>query len=347
MTTSTRRSTLRDSVETHTTNALALAHPTPGVRLDLAGARGCVLADDIASPLDLPLLDNAAMDGYALRAQDVPASAGVLPVRGDIPAGPQSPTRLAPGTAQRIMTGAPVPHAADTVVQVEWTDAGTETMTVRRCPPPGANIRRAAHELRRGERTLRGGTELTPEWLAMLAALGIRDDPVHRRPRVAMLTTGSALVSPGAPRPAGTVYDANATMLAALLEQDGAVATELGHLPDDEDLLLDELAGAGAEHDLLITAGGISAGAYEVVSQALTPLGCMRFLNVAMSPGSRRDWACWGRRPSSPCRATPPPRSSPTSCSGARCYRAARGTPTRCRPGSRWLSPRRWRGEAR
>lgn len=297
MTAATRRSILRDSVETHTANVLALAHPTPVVRLDLTAARGCVLAEDILSPLDLPPFDNAAMDGYALRAQDIPAGGGVLPVRGDIPAGPRAPTCLAPGTAQRIMTGAPVPDGADTVVQVEWTDAGTETMTVRRCPPRGANIRREAHELRRGDLTLRGGTELTPARLAMLAAVGIPDVPVHRRPRVAVLATGSELVSPGAPRPAGGVYDSNATMLAALLEQDGAVATELGRLPDDEDMLLGALLGAAAEHDVLITVGGISAGAYEVVRQALTPLGSMRFLSVAMSPGSPQGLGVLGTTP--------------------------------------------------
>ena len=297
MTVATRRSVLRDSVETHTTNVLALARPTSVVQRDLKAARWCVLAEDIASPLDLPPFDNAAMDGYALRAQDIPAGGGVLPVRGDIPAGPRAPTCLAPGTAQRIMTGAPVPDGADTVVQVEWTDAGTETMTVRRCPPRGANIRQAAHELRRGDLTLRGGTELTPTRLAMLAAVGIRDVPVHRRPRVAVLTTGSELVSPGAPRPAGGVYDSNATMLAALLEQDGAVATELGHLPDDEGLLLGALLGAAADHDLLITVGGISAGAYEVVRQALTPLGCMRFLSVAMSPGGPQGLGVLGTTP--------------------------------------------------
>jgi len=297
MTVATRRSVLRDSVETHTTNVLALARPTSVVQRDLKAARWCVLAEDIASPLDLPPFDNAAMDGYALRAQDIPAGGGVLPVRGDIPAGPRAPTCLAPGTAQRIMTGAPVPDGADTVVQVEWTDAGTETMTVRRCPPRGANIRQAAHELRRGDLTLRGGTVLTPTRLAMLAAVGVRDVPVHRRPRVAVLTTGSELVSPGAPRPAGGVYDSNATMVAALLEQDGSVATELGHLPDDEDLLLDALLGAVADHDLLITVGGISAGAYEVVRQALTPLGCMRFLSVAMSPGGPQGLGVLGTTP--------------------------------------------------
>lgn len=258
----------------------------PGAHVGLVEALGCVLLDDLQSPLDLPPFDNAAMDGYAVMARDLVELPAKLPVTADIPAGPTLPARLSAGTTQRIMTGAPVPTGADTVVRVEWTDAGNPVVTIHRMPDVGSNIRRVGEETRRGDLVLPAGSVLTPARLAALASMGYPSALVHRRPRVTVLATGSELVTPGQPRPAGSIYESNATMLAALVTADGGELSSVSHVPDQPDRLIEMLRAATESSDLLLTAGGVSAGAYEVVKQALTPLGTVRFLNVAMSPGS-------------------------------------------------------------
>ena len=273
-------------VDHHLARVLELASPQPAVLVDLRSARGRVLAADVHAPADLPAFDNAAMDGYAFCRADLPNGHGALPVSADIPAGRPLGHALAPGTAARIMTGAPLPDGADSVVQVEWTEAGTDVVHVRRVPPAGGNVRRRAQELPGGALLLSAGTELTPVRLGLLAAVGVARVTVQRRTRVAVLTAGNELVAPGALRGAGRVFDADATLLTALLDADGAATTVLPAHPDDPDLVLAMLSTAAVDHDLILTAGGISAGAYEVVKQALGPLGSVQFGNIAMTPGS-------------------------------------------------------------
>ena len=284
-TSATERSTAV-GVDRHQMQVLRQGCPTEAVVVDLLSARGRVLAEDIQSPGDLPRFDNAAMDGYAVRATDLILGRTTLPVSGDLPAGSAVGHRLEPGTAVRIMTGAPLPWGADTVVQVEWTDAGTTAVDIHRLPELGSNIRRQAQEVQAGAAVLNKGSLLTPARLGLLAALGVKQVRVHRAPRVAVLTAGSELISPGEPSRDGGVYNANASLLAALIDADGADTTVLPCLPDDAERVLNCLLFAAETHDVVVTAGGISAGAYEVVRQALERLGTVSFYRVAMTPGS-------------------------------------------------------------
>jgi molybdopterin molybdotransferase len=277
------------SVEEHRAAVAALLPPLPVERVPLARALGRVLAEPLVAGVALPPFDNSAMDGYAVRAADVAgateADPSVLPVAADIPAGRTDVPPLRPGTAHRIMTGAPLPAEADAVVQVEHTDAGADRVRVFRGPAPGTSVRRAAEDVAAGEVVLAAGTVLGPAQVGVAAAVGAADLPARRRPVVLVLSTGSELVAPGAPLQSGQIYESNGPMLAAAVEDAGGVAELLRFVPDDVAHLhrtLDERLAAGTV-DLVITSGGISAGAYEVVKEALA--GDVEFVKVAMQPG--------------------------------------------------------------
>jgi molybdopterin molybdotransferase len=277
------------SVEEHRAAVAALLPPLPVERVPLARALGRVLAEPLVAGVALPPFDNSAMDGYAVRAADVAgateADPSVLPVAADIPAGRTDVPPLRPGTAHRIMTGAPLPAEADAVVQVEHTDAGADRVRVFRGPAPGTSVRRAAEDVAAGEVVLAAGTVLGPAQVGVAAAVGAADLPARRRPVVLVLSTGSELVAPGAPLRSGQIYESNGPMLAAAVEDAGGVAELLRFVPDDVAHLhrtLDERLAAGTV-DLVITSGGISAGAYEVVKEALA--GDVEFVKVAMQPG--------------------------------------------------------------
>lgn len=272
------------SVESHLRRVLALGSPLEAVTLPLGAARSCALADPLHAPIDLPPFDNAAMDGYAVRADDV-ADGTAVPVAGTGAAGGEPPPALARGYGARIMTGAPLPAAADTVVPVEHTDRGVAAMTVLRPVPRGANIRRAGEDLAAGSVAADAGEPLNVGRLALLSALGIATVRAHRRPVVSVLATGTELVSPGQPLRFGAIYESNATMLGAALAADGADVRLLPHVRDEPVEALAVLRAAATESDLLLTAGGISAGDYEVVKQALGSVGSVEFGTVAMSPG--------------------------------------------------------------
>jgi molybdopterin molybdotransferase len=259
----------------------------------LLEAVGQVLCRDVVSPFDVPPLTNAAMDGYAVRAADTAAAAESRPARlrvvEDLPAGRCATHRVEPGTAIRIMTGAPLPDGADTVVQFELTGEGRgeprgDAVTVYAPCPPAINIRRAGEDLRGGEVTLAAGAPVRPAEVGVLATMGRTTAPVHRRPRVAILSTGDELLQPGQPWQPGKIYDANAFTLAAMVDRAGGVPLMLGAAPDRLDDLIarvDALEGA----DLLVTSAGVSAGDYDVVKQALTALGEVAFYQVRMRPG--------------------------------------------------------------
>jgi molybdopterin molybdotransferase len=277
------------SVEEHRAAVAALLPPLPVERVPLARALGRVLAEPLVAGVALPPFDNSAMDGYAVRAADVAgateADPAVLPVAADIPAGRTDVPPLRPGTAHRIMTGAPLPAEADAVVQVEHTDSGADRVRVFRGPAPGTSVRRAAEDVAAGEVVLAAGTVLGPAQVGVAAAVGAADLPARRRPVVLVLSTGSELVAPGAPLRSGQIYESNGPMLAAAVEDAGGVAELLRFVPDDVAHLhrtLDERLAAGTV-DLVITSGGISAGAYEVVKEALA--GGVEFVKVAMQPG--------------------------------------------------------------
>jgi len=275
------------SVAEHAAAVAALLPPFPVVERPVADCRGLVLGADVTSPVALPPFDNSAMDGYAVRAADVAAAAGApvtLPVPEDIPAGRTDVVPLAPGTAHRIMTGAPVPPGADTVVKVEDTDAGMPTVTVRVPAAAGTHIRRIGEDVAAGATVLTAGTVLGPAHLGLAAAVGRATLPVHRPARVLILSTGSELVAPGTALLPGQIYESNSMLLAGAAAEIGAEPTVLRFVPDDVAEFTSAVAARAADVDLLVTSGGVSAGAYEVVKDALTGQG-VEFLRVAVQPG--------------------------------------------------------------
>jgi molybdopterin molybdotransferase len=288
-------------VDEHAAAVAALFSPMPAETVALAGALGAVLAEDLASPVALPPFANSAMDGYAVRSADLGEVPVALPVAADIPAGRTDGPPLAAGTAHRIMTGAPLPEGADAVVQVEWTDGGhgaepswtaggsTERVTVDRAVAPGQNVRGAGEDVTAGTVVLPAGTLLGPAQVGLAAAVGAGTLPVRRRPRVLVLSTGSELVAPGQPLEHGQIHESNGPMLAAAVTDAGGTAELLRFVPDDVTAFTATLDDALATHpddpvDLVLTSGGVSAGAYEVVKDAFTDRG-ITFTKVAMQPG--------------------------------------------------------------
>jgi len=283
------------TVDEHRAAVAALLQPTPIEERTLADALGLVLAEDLRAAIALPPFDNSAMDGYAVRAADVAEATAAhpvwLPVPEDIPAGRTDSPPLRPGTAHRIMTGAPVPPGADAVVQVEHTDGGVTRVRVDRPAAAGTHLRRAGEDTHAGALVLPVGTPLTPARLGLAAAVGVATVRVRRPPNVLVLSTGSELVAPGQPLEHGQIYESNGVMLAAAVRDAGGRAEQLRFVPDDVTQFLatltDRIAKAtadGAPPDLLLTSGGVSAGAYEVVKDALADRG-VEFVRVGMQPG--------------------------------------------------------------
>ncbi|MGQ0574072.1 MAG: molybdopterin molybdotransferase MoeA [Pseudonocardia sp.] len=278
------------SVDEHRAVVAALLAALPVEEVPLAHARGRVLGADLVAAVSLPSFDNSAMDGYAVRAVEVAAATAgtpvALPVAADIPAGRTDVPSLDPGTAHRIMTGAPLPPGADAVVQVEHTDGGTATVHVRRAVAAGTSVRRAGEDVEAGQVVLPAGTVLGAPQIGLAAAVGSGTLPVRRRPRVLVLSTGSELVAPGTPLLPGQIYESNGPMLAAAVEDAGGCAELLRFVPDDVTEFTARLAGrlGRGDVDLVLTSGGVSAGAYEVVKDAFAGRG-VEFVRVAMQPG--------------------------------------------------------------
>jgi molybdopterin molybdotransferase len=263
-------------------------------------ARGRVLREDLIAVEDAPAADNSAMDGYALRAEDVATVPVQLRVIGDVPAGHLAPGRVEAGTAMRIMTGAFVPDGADSVVQVELTDGGTELVTIRQGAARGANVRKRGEDMRAGDVVVRSGRPVGPAEMAILAALRKTSVRVGRRPTVAILSTGDELVDLTEPAAPGKIVNTNGPLLTALVEEAGAIARPLGIVRDTREATVAALEEAAAS-DFVITSGGVSVGAWDFVKEALETLGAeAKFWRVAMKPGkpvmlSRlRDRVCLG-----------------------------------------------------
>lgn len=251
---------------------------------DLLVARGRVLAADLRSPISVPSLDTSTMDGYAVRTTDIPAPGAHLPVSQRIPAGTVGHP-LAPGSAARVFTGAPLPPGADAVVMQELCEHLGEDVTINHVPRPGESVRRAGSEITRGDVILPAGTRLGAQEIGLAASVGVGQVAVLRRMRVALFSTGDELVMPGEPLPPGGVYNSNRFQLRMLLEQLGCVVTDFGIVPDRLEATRTVLRQAAEGHDLILTSGGVSVGEEDHVKPAVEAEGSLDLWKIAMKPG--------------------------------------------------------------
>ncbi|MFE7889551.1 gephyrin-like molybdotransferase Glp [Streptomyces sp. NPDC057412] len=312
------------SVDEHLQDILATVRPLEPIELQLLDAQGCVLVDDVTVPVSLPPFDNSSMDGYAVRVADVAGASeefpAVLEVVGDAAAGQADLLHVGPGQAVRIMTGAPLPPGAETVVPVEWTDGGlgegpvsgmrarsqapegaTGTVQIHRPAEARAHVRAAGSDVRAGDRALRAGTVLGPPQIALLAAIGRGTVRVRPRPRVVVMSTGSELVQPDEPLGTGQIYDSNSFALTAAARDAGAIAYRVGAVADDAETLRDTIEDQLVRADLMVTTGGVSVGAYDVVKEALAHVGDedepgsgVEFRKLAMQPGKPQGFGSIG-----------------------------------------------------
>ncbi|TPG58511.1 molybdopterin molybdenumtransferase MoeA [Roseomonas nepalensis] len=272
------------SVEEAAALVAARVAPLHGTEtVPLRAARGRVLAEDLTAPADLPPFANSAVDGYAFRRADRPPG-GTLPLAARVAAG-QPAAPLAPGTAARVLTGAPVPAGADAVALQEDAAAEGGAVTLPAALPAGANIRPAGEDLARGELALPAGHRLDAAAIGLAAALGRPALRVARRPVVGVFSTGDELVEPGQPLGPAARHDSNRHTLLALLDALPAEARDLGILPDRAGATAEALRAAAAAHDLLLTSGGVSAGEEDHVRQAIEAGGALHFWKLAVKPG--------------------------------------------------------------
>ncbi|MGQ5636304.1 MULTISPECIES: molybdotransferase-like divisome protein Glp [unclassified Streptomyces] len=312
------------SVDEHLEDVLSTVRPLEPIELHLLDAQGCVLVEDVTVQVSLPPFDNSSMDGYAVRVADVAGASEEFPaaleVVGDVAAGAADPVRVGPGQAARIMTGAPLPPGAEAVVPVEWTDGGLGAgpvsgmrarslapegaqgqVRVHRPAEPRAHVRAAGSDVRAGDRALEAGTILGPSQIALLAAIGRGTVRVRPRPRVVVLSTGSELVQPGEELRRGQIYDSNSFALTAAARDAGAIAYRVGAVADDAETLRSTIEDQLVRADLLVTTGGVSVGAYDVVKEALSHAGDedeagggVEFRKLAMQPGKPQGFGTIG-----------------------------------------------------
>ncbi|MFE3853597.1 gephyrin-like molybdotransferase Glp [Streptomyces griseorubiginosus] len=312
------------SVDEHLEDILATVRPLEPIELQLLDAQGCVLVEDVTVPVSLPPFDNSSMDGYAVRVADVAGASeefpAVLDVVGDVAAGQAELLHVGPGQAARIMTGAPLPPGAETVVPVEWTDGGlgegpVTGMQARALAPEGAeghvhvyrpaearaHVRAQGSDVRAGDRALDAGTVLGPPQIALLAAIGRGTVRVRPRPRVVVMSTGSELVQPDEGLGTGQIYDSNSFALTAAARDAGAIAYRVGAVADDAETLRSTIEDQLVRADLMVTTGGVSVGAYDVVKEALTSVGDedepgtgIDFRKLAMQPGKPQGFGTIG-----------------------------------------------------
>jgi len=286
------------SVDQHLADVLSGIRPIAPLDLQLLDAHGCILAESVVADVDLPRFDNSSVDGYAVRLADVakasPSTPAQLPVVGDIAAGSRPTYTVQPGMSVRIMTGAPVPPGAEAVVPLEWTDGGIATVTITQAPQAGNSVRRQGEDVKTGQVVLDAGTRLGPGQLGLLAAVGRDRVVVRPRPRVVILSTGSELVEPGSPLEPGQIHESNSYILTTAAREAGATAFRVGIVPDDDRSLMNAIEDQLIRADLVLTSGGVSVGAYDVVKEVLSRLGTVRFERVAMQPGKPQGFGTVG-----------------------------------------------------
>jgi molybdopterin molybdotransferase len=261
---------------------LARAHLTDGERVDLVDAVGRVLVEPrVVAAVDVPSFANSAMDGFALRAADAP---GDLRIVGEVRAGAPWPSAIEPGTAVRIMTGAPIPAGADTVVPLEEATERDNLVTIPNGVLSGRHVRAAAHDTAAGDEICITGALTAPK-IGVLASLGTGDVEVRRRPVVAILSTGDELVGPGESLAPGQIHDANGAALTAAVIEAGGVPALLPRQRDDAGSIERTLMDAARDADLIVTSGGVSVGQHDYVRAVLEQHGSLDFWRIAVQPG--------------------------------------------------------------
>lgn len=247
-------------------------------------ATGRVLAADQFSTVEVPPLDNTSMDGYAVRVADCASGEARLAIAQRIAAGTIG-APLAPGTAARIFTGAPLPPGADAVVMQEMCGVEGDQVVVRHKPRTGEWIRRAGEDIRAGSRILARGARLTPQACGLAASVGLAQLPVYRRLRVAVFFTGNELVMPGEPLPQGAIYNSNRFTITGILQRLGCEVVDLGIVPDSPDATREAFRRAAALADLIVTSGGMSVGEEDHVKSAVEAEGRLEMWKIAVKPG--------------------------------------------------------------
>ena len=287
-------------LEDYVSQVLEPLSPLKDDRLELGRAHRRVLAEDVTAAVPVPPWTNSAMDGYAVRAKDTtgacPQTPVVLPVSGDVPAG-AAPRPLAEGTAQRIMTGAMLPEGADAVVKVEDTDQAPgphplpERVEIRAAVAPGLSVRRAGEDVAAGDPVMAAGTRLSAAAISALASVGLGSVLVRPQVRVAVVSTGAELRDAGQALEPGTIPDSNSLLLAGLVAEQGAVCTSVARSGDTAEALAEVLQQAASGADLIVTSGGVSAGAFDPLTMLAkaqrseqAPVH-LDFVKVAMQPG--------------------------------------------------------------
>lgn len=277
------------SVEQHLERILRGIGPLEAYDQPLVESLGLPIHEDFVSAIDLPRFDNSAMDGYAVRSQDVIEATKshpiTLPVVGEIAAGSARPFAISANTAVKIMTGAPIPRGADCIVPIEATDRGNARVVIYAGGPVGRSIRPRADDVKTGDTVLAAGTVLGPREIGLLASLGASRVKSRPRPRVVIMSTGSELREPGAHLDYDSIFDGNSFMLAAAVRAAGAIAYRVPAVTDNPKTFRRALSDQLVRADLVVTSGGISKGDHDVVKEALSPLSTMTFSQVAMQPG--------------------------------------------------------------
>jgi molybdopterin molybdotransferase len=283
----------------HRQYLLSCVHQLRPFGQHILDAVGLNICEDIVSSIDLPRFDNSAMDGYAVRAEDVAAASQdaplSLPVVGEIAAGGAAEHRLSPGTAMKIMTGAPVPPGANTIVPYENTDRGETDVKVFAASVVGQHIRRTGEDIKADTRLFRVGDRLGPRDIGVLAGIGLDKVQVRPRSRVVVISTGSELVEPGLELSnEQQIYDSNSYMLAAAAKSAGAQVYRVGQVGDDRDALKRLIADQLLRADLILTTGGVSQGDFDIVKAVMPEMGPCDFAQVAMQPGKPQGFGLIG-----------------------------------------------------
>ncbi|MFL6159371.1 MAG: gephyrin-like molybdotransferase Glp [Marmoricola sp.] len=285
-------------VDEHLAEILDRIAELPAYDQPLLETLGLPVVDDIVAPLSLPSFDNSAMDGYAVVFKDVadatPDKPVHLPVVGEIAAGKATIYAMSPGTAVRIMTGAPVPTGCDAIVPVEATDNGVAKVLINEAPSVGQHIRRAGEDVRTGDVLLRAGDRMDPRRVGLLASVGIGRVAPRPRPRVVIMSTGSELVEPGERLGRDQIHDSNSYLLAAAVRNLGAIAYRVTAVSDDPATFTEALSDQLVRADVVVTSGGVSKGTHDVVKEALIGLGSVTFREVAMQPGKPQGFGLVG-----------------------------------------------------